>query len=99
MRLFKRRPGTDKVTLEIDAPKMVSSTRALYQGPREMPRIQAKITLDHGVEHPASDRLVDEIVVEMDVYQATAFMDQMHASLKAAMPSRPRASYNTPYGE
>lgn len=99
-RLFKTKRWGDRakvVHMELQGTEG-TATKALYTGYHEIPRIIMAIKVPHSKD-PASGESFDAIEIEMDLYKAIDFCQQLTNSIDAASPRRVRGAGQYYYGE
>lgn len=75
-----------------------TATRAIYTGHREIPKIEVCFKVPHSKD-PRTGESFDAIEIEMDLWAATDFAQQLLNSISAATPQMPRPASRTMYGE
>lgn len=93
----KRGPGRYEQTMSLQG-EIATATRAMYQGPGQLPKIQMTFKVNHGRDEHMNETF-DTVEIEMDLYASSEFIDQALTSLQAAMPKMPRTSRQTQFGE
>lgn len=98
-RLFKKQSYKDKkLTHMILQGTSGTATRAVYTGYNEIPRILAAFRVPYSKD-PKSGEKFDAIEIEMDLYAAVDFCQQLLNAIDAASPRHPRSARHTQYGE
>lgn len=92
MRLFKKN-ARDKETMFLQG-EVGTATRAVYQGRKELPKVEIKIRVQHG-HHKGEKKDFDEVVVEMDAVDANDFARDLLAVLHSALPQVARGPIRT----
>ena len=79
--------------------KLATAVRAVRAENRYFPVIEATMKMKTPRTDGVTGEVVDEIIVLMELEDASRFASQMIHAVDAAMPRRPRAASRTMYGE
>ncbi len=98
-RIFKKRwfKHEEVVHMQLQGTE-ATATKAVYMGARELPRIVAAFKVPHSRD-PKSGQGFDAIEIEMDLYAAVDFLQQLIHTVDAATPHRPRGAGQYQFGE
>jgi hypothetical protein len=100
-RLFKKRPFKGEQITHLQLTGVAgTATKAMYDlhGTR-MPVVVMAFKVPHTREDPATGESFDAVEIEMDLYAANEFLQQLINSVDAAMPRRARGAAEHAYGE
>jgi hypothetical protein len=97
MRWFSRR-GNKKNTLHLSEVK-ATATRAIIDihGHHKMPNIHLFFEFRTPREDGVTGDIIDNVEVEMDIWEAGKFASQLLASLDAATPRVPKGNQRIPW--
>ena len=94
MRWFTKR---DKKNTLHFAALSSTATRALLDGHNKLANIHLTFKLRTPREDGVTGEIIDEIEVELDLFEASKFASQLLASLDAASPKVPRGAARIPW--
>lgn len=94
MRLFSRKP---KYTLFQLQGEVATASKAVYQGYKQFPTVL--LSFDVKGTDPVTGKHFDKLEIELDLYTASHFANQLLVSIDAALPARPRGPQRTVFGE
>lgn len=100
MRWFKR--DKDQKNRLVVSALTSTATRVMFDSTNPTNKlgvIMAYFDLKSPREDGVTGQIIDRIEVEMDLWQANKFVDQMYASIEAAMPRRGGPARHIPWGE